>query len=103
MQMSMMVGLKLPHDEGKKSRCSEVTMMTKRSNHMPMLMKMLITNITGMLVRSFFDQKSWGEITLQVIIDQYAHQSGPVARLMNTYFSYGLPEYQAMKNSIAYA
>ena len=32
------------------------------------------TNITGMLVRRRFDQKSWGEITLQVTIDQYAHQ-----------------------------
>ncbi len=49
-------------------------MMTKRSNHMPMLTKMQTTNITGMLVRSCFNQKSCGEITLQVIIDQYAHQ-----------------------------
>ena len=59
-------------------------MITKRSNHMPMLMTSEITNITGMLVRSFLNQNSCGEITLQVIIVQYAHQYGPVARLMNT-------------------
>ncbi len=48
-------------------------MMTKRSNHIPMFTKIDSTNMNGMLVRSFFDQKNCGEITLQVIIDQYAH------------------------------
>jgi hypothetical protein len=50
-RMSIQVGLKLPHETGRKSRCSEVTMMTKRSNHMPMLTKMVMMNSQGMLVR----------------------------------------------------
>ena len=45
-------------------------MITKRSNHMPMLTKIEITNSTGMLVRTFLNQKSCGESTLQVTIVQ---------------------------------
>ena len=45
-------------------------MMTKRSNHMPMFTKIEMTNMTGMLVRSFLNQKSCGEITLQLTIVQ---------------------------------
>ena len=56
-----------------------------------------------MLVRSFLNQKSCGMSTLQLIIVQYAHQYGPNARFMNVKRSYALPQYQAMKNSIAYA
>ena len=60
--------------------------------------------VTAMFVRIFFDQYSCGKITLQLIIVQYAHAYGPVARLWKkTQRSYWLPEYQAMKNSIAYA
>ena len=33
----------MPHDDGRKSRCSDVGMMTKRSSHMPTL-----TNIAVM-------------------------------------------------------
>src|SRR5437868_2476339 len=78
-------------------------MMTKRSNHMPMFTKIEMTNMNGTFVRSFFDQKNCGESTLQEIIVQYAHAYGPIARLMNVKRSYGLPEYQAMKNSMPYA
>ena len=42
---SHMVGWNMPHDEGRKSRWSEVTMITKRSNHMPMLTKIETTNM----------------------------------------------------------
>ena len=35
-------------------------MITKRSNHMPMLTKIETMNITGMLRRSFLNQKSCG-------------------------------------------
>ena len=44
-----------PRADGRKSRCSDVTMMTKRSNHMPMLMRIETTNITGMLVRMLLE------------------------------------------------
>jgi hypothetical protein len=37
---------------------------------MPMFTKMEMTNMNGMLVRSFLNQKNCGEITLQVTIDQ---------------------------------
>jgi hypothetical protein len=58
-------------------------MITKRSNHMPMFTKMARMNDASSDVRTFLDQKSCGAIRLQVIIVQYAHQYGPVARLMN--------------------
>ena len=45
-------------------------MITKRSNHMPMLTKIEITNMNGTLVRSFLNQKNCGEITLQVTMVQ---------------------------------
>ena len=38
----------MPHDDGRKSRCSEVGMMTKRSSHMPTLTNIAVMNsITG--------------------------------------------------------
>src|SRR5688572_32955621 len=64
------VGLKYPHDEGRKSRCSDVTMITNRSNHMPMLMTIETTKRIGMLVRAFLNQKIWGLITLQLTMIQ---------------------------------
>src|ERR1019366_464449 len=99
--MSMIVGVNMPHDDGMKSRCSDVTMMTKRSNHMPMLIMMETTNMTAMFVRIFLNQKSCGMKTLQVISGPYAQAEGPNARFTNVKRSYGLPEYQEMKNSIA--
>ena len=50
---------------GRKSRWSEVTMMTNRSHHIPMFTKMLAMNITGMFVRAHLNQKIWGVSTLQ--------------------------------------
>ena len=49
-------------------------MITKRSNHMPMLITIEIRNMNGTFVRSFLNQKNCGEITLQLTIIQYAHQ-----------------------------
>jgi hypothetical protein len=77
---SITVGVNMPHEDGKKSRLSDVTMMTKRSNHIPMLMMIETTNITGMFVRIFLNQKICGERTLQEIIVQYAHAYGPNMR-----------------------
>ena len=45
-------------------------MMTKRSNHMPMLMTMESTKSTGMLVRARLDQNTCGLMTLHVIMIQ---------------------------------
>ncbi len=53
---SMMVGRKSPHAEGRKSRFKDYTMITKRSNHIPMFTRIDTTNMTGMLVRIRFDQ-----------------------------------------------
>ena len=50
--MSNSVGGSSPRRLGVKSRCSEVTMMTKRSNHMPMFTKIEMTNIAGMTAGS---------------------------------------------------
>ena len=76
-------------------------MITKRSNHMPMFTKIDSTNMNGTLVRSFLNQKNCGETTLQEIIVQYAHAVGTERAVDEGECSYGLPLYQAMKNSIA--
>ena len=55
--------------DGRKSRDS-VIVMTNRSNHMPMFTKIEAMKSTVVFVRSFFDQKSCGVMTLQVIIVQ---------------------------------
>ena len=60
----MIVGEKLPQLEGRKSRVSEVTAITKRSNHMPMFTKIDTTKSTAGLRRNFRIQNSWGLITL---------------------------------------
>jgi hypothetical protein len=70
MLQSTQVGRYMAHDDGRKSRCSEVTMMTKRSNHMPTLTKIEITQTRAVFSRIFLNQKSCGEITLQVIMIQ---------------------------------
>ena len=41
-----------------------------------------------------------GEITLHVIIIQYAHQYGPVALFKKAYCSNSTPEYHAINNSV---
>src|SRR4051812_43080344 len=79
--MSTTVGKNMCHSPGRNARCSEVTMMTNRSNHIPMVTRKLITKTTNGLVRIFLNQKTCGESTLQLIIVQYAHQYGAFAGL----------------------
>ena len=62
-------------------------MITKRSNHIPMFTKIEMINTKTMFVRHHLNQKTCGEITLQEIIVQYAHQYGPNARFLNAYSS----------------
>ena len=55
-------------------------MMTKRSNHIPTLTSTETpTSIHG-VVRTFLNQNTCGAATLQVIMIQYAHAYGPIAR-----------------------
>ena len=42
----------MPQDDGRKSRCRLVTMITNRSSHMPMFTKIEMTKSAGTLVRS---------------------------------------------------
>src|SRR5579885_1867075 len=100
-QISTHVGRKYPHELDRKSRCRLVTIMTNRSNHIPMLVVMEMMNITGIDRRIALIQKSCGINTLQVYIDHAAHQYGPKARFQNVNRSEILPLYQAMKNSQA--
>ena len=68
--MSTQVGVKRSHELGRKSLARLVTMITKRSNHMPTFTKSDSTNMMGMLVRIFLNQKSCGVITLQLTMIQ---------------------------------
>ena len=56
--------------EGKKSRCSEVTTITNRSHHIPMLMKIEATHITYTFRRANRVQKMFGTTQLQKTISQ---------------------------------
>ena len=78
-------------------------MMTNRSNHMPTLTQAATPKMSQGLLRARRDQNTCGVTTLQKTIVQYAQAYGPNARLMKTNPSTGLPLYQEMKNSIAYA
>src|SRR5258706_3040 len=83
---------------GSNERASEVTMITNRSNHMPMFTKMQMTNMSSMLRRTDFIHSSSGMITLQVNMIAVAHQKCPVKRHQKMSRSYLLGPYQAQKN-----
>src|SRR5213075_1838385 len=71
----------IPHDDGRKSRCSEVGMMTKRSSHMPTLTNMAVMNsITGE-VRKRLTHIICGARPLQTMSITYIFQYGPCTRL----------------------
>src|SRR5205823_1670388 len=65
------------------SPASDTTMITWRSNHMPMFTKIEITNNPRMFVRIFLNHSSQGRIPLQMFMVQLAHQNGPNARYQN--------------------
>ena len=96
-----MVPVYMPHDDGRKSRCRLVTMMTYRSSHIPMLTTIEITNSTTGEVRTFLHHSNCGMRPLHVTIsDQRTTSTGPVARFQITKRSYSLPLYQATNASI---
>ena len=71
-EKSQMVGRYIAQDEGKKSRCRLVTMMTNRSNHIPMLTINEITNSSGTFHLAFRDHSICGITILHRINDQYS-------------------------------
>ena len=80
---------------------SDETMMTKRSNHIPILMKIEMTKSEVRLVRTLRNHRSWDTNALQMIMDQPAHHIGPKARRQKVVCSNVLLLYQATKYSIA--
>jgi len=90
----------IPHDEGRKSRCRLVTIMTKRSSHMPTLTTIEMQNRNGTLRRRFLIQRRFGAITLHRMSDQYMYQYGPNMRFRTMKISYSFALYQAKNASI---
>tara|TARA_B100001250_G_C19635240_1_gene715641 strand:+ start:666 stop:983 length:318 start_codon:yes stop_codon:yes gene_type:complete len=54
--ISTNVGENIVHDEGRKSRCNEVTIITKRSNHIPILTNIDKMNVATNDVRILYIQ-----------------------------------------------
>ena len=70
MATSITVGWYIDQLDGRKSRCSEVTMMTKRSNHIPTLTRSEMPKSAGTEARTRRDQRVCGTRRLQVTIVQ---------------------------------
>src|SRR3954447_5368457 len=77
----------MPHDDGRKSRCSEVGMMTKRSSHIPTLTNMAVMKRPAVEVRMRRNHISCGARPLQTISIAYIFQYGPVTRFSHMYRS----------------
>src|SRR5215210_1840948 len=98
---SNIVGLYIAHEEGKKSRFKLVTMMTKRSSHMPALTISEIMKSQKALSRNLLNQRSCIEAPLHNRSSQYIYQYGPSQMrflIMNTSYCEAL--YQPKKASI---
>ena len=66
---------------GSKSCDSDVTMMTKRSSHIPMLTKIEMTNRAARFVRTRLKKSSSGTTTLHVSMPQEKRRYSPNIRL----------------------
>ena len=64
----------MPQEEGRKSRCTEETMITNRSSHMPTLGKSTMPNANHGLRRTLRNQNAWGTTQLQNIIASQVSQ-----------------------------
>src|SRR5262245_57616537 len=80
---SAQVMLGFAQANGRKSLLSDDAMITKRSNHIPTLMKMEMTKSAVRLLRIFLNQSSWDTKALLMIIDQPAHHIEPNGRRKN--------------------
>ena len=63
--MSQMVGRNIPHEDGRKSRCRLVTMITKRSSHIPTLTINETMNSPGACFRTRLNHSTCGARILQ--------------------------------------
>src|SRR5664279_1498576 len=100
---SMCVGAYGPHRHGSNSCDSDGTMITKRSYHIPRLMKIESVKRNVVLRRSFCEKSRSGSTMLHVSMIQAAHHHWPKTLFMKYACSFSLPPYQAMKNSVRYA
>ena len=74
MPISTKDGENIVHEDGRKSRCNEVTIITNLSNHIPIFTNIDKINVATNDVLILYIQYNWGITTLQVIILAYAHQ-----------------------------
>src|SRR5688572_16798003 len=96
------VGAYISHDDGRKSRCSDTTMIMNRSSHIPMLITTLIPNSIARFVRTALDHRSWGTTTLHANSSHVVHQYGPNSRFLIMNHSYSLPLYHPKNTSLRY-
>ena len=81
MLQSQRVPWYMPHDDGRKSRDSEVGMMTKRSSHMPTLTNIAVMKRPAVDVRMRRNHIICGARPLQTMSIAYIFQYGPCTRL----------------------
>jgi hypothetical protein len=94
-EMSQTEGVYSAQEDGRKSRCKLRTIITQRSNHMPILIKIEMIKIAGRFVRIRFDHNSCGMMILHPISVQYDHAYGPIVRLVIRKASYKFALYHA--------
>src|SRR4029453_1911445 len=99
---STQVGRYTPvHPAGSKLCASELTMITKRSSHMPMFTRIEMTNSARKFVRTCVQKSESGTRQLHPTMTQKNGAYEPVARSVNAPSSNTFPVYHAMKNSVA--
>src|SRR5688572_16981667 len=97
------VGAYVVHCQGSNSCESDGTTITKRSNHIPRLMKRLRMKSHVVLRRMRCEKSVSGRIMLQVSMIHAAHHHWPKTRFMKYSCSTLLPLYHATQNSVMYA
>ena len=99
MPMSIHVGTNDCQLPGRKVRSSD-RMITNRSNHMPMFTKIEMMKITQAFDRTQLEPEQLRRDHVARDHRPVGPPAGPNARFMKQNCSYGLPPYQAMKNSV---
>src|SRR5688572_18894262 len=74
-------------EPGRKSRCSDIGMITKRSNHMPTLTNIEMIQSAAIDLRTFANQSGWIASTLQRIRLIQMNRYGPKTRFRTMYHS----------------
>src|SRR5688572_1726541 len=99
-EVSTQLGMYPDHCHGSNSCESDGTMITKRSYHIPMLIRIERMNSQDGFRRSFCEKSDSGKIMLQVIMIHAAHHHCPNTRFQKYDCSNSLALYQAVQNSI---